>query len=646
MLSRDKDARERWSRTTEYKFGALAAPIAAIATAAGASSALASTIGAIGAIALGVGLTFVAGLLFRPEQPDPTSGQIETQQPVPPRTFVYGRMEVSGSIGFKKVQPPGNLAKIVILADGEIDAIETEKVDDVIAVFDEDRYVDNAFIQDGDKKVAVYPHFGTDDQPADATLMAMFPDIWTADHRLRGITYVVVVCEGAASDDYLGAYPNGEPVYKAVIRGRRVWNPRDADQDPDVSATWLWSDNAALCVLDWICMHPKGYGIDRAKIDIDSFEVMADLCDELVPLKDGGSEKRYRVATQVSLKEPRTDVLARLREACDGHLYITGEGKWAIRGGQWTEPTVTLDTELGHVIEAEMRDGVDALSRYNELAITFLSPNHNYGKAECDPWQDTDDPEFLAGKVITQPLDLLQVPSHGQARRLAKIRMAFDNPDWIVSPCRTNFYGLHCIGERNITFNWEEPTETLNGAYWLDQQMTMLENGTGMQLGLRSADSTSYAWDEYTEEGEAPPPLPPEDAEFEEGVPPANADNFEATGGVRSVLLEWDIPSDPAFYIARVWRSSGSGSSFDQAVEVSGPRYVPTLSEAGDLMSFLDPVPAGDYDYWLTAENAVGDRSEPLGPVGATATSTGDYFIVDDYGRRLYAGFFYLKVPV
>jgi hypothetical protein len=627
MLSRDK--RRRWSRTTEYRAGALAA----IAVAAGASATAASVIGSVGALIIGVGLSLVAGLLLRPKQPEPSSGQIETQQQVPPRTFVYGRMQVSGSLGFKKVQPPGNLAKIVLLADGEIDSIEDHKLDDIILTFDDDQFVDNTFVQDGQKHVAIYPHFGSDDQAADVTLMEMFPDLWTADHRLRGISYVAIRCNGSSSDNFLSAYPHNEPTYKAVIRGRRVWDPRDVDQDPDLPATFLWSDNPALCILDWVTIHPKGFQIPRARFDIASFEALADICDELVPLNTGGSERRYRVATQVSLKEPRVDVLKRLREACDAHFYLTGAGLWAIRGGEWTAPTVTLDSSLGHIIEAEMRDGMNALTRYNELAIRYLSPDHNYAEAECDPWQDTADPEFVAGKVITASLDLLQVPSFSQARRLAKLIIAYENPDWLAS-IRTNFYGLNAIGERNVTFNWSEPGEDFNGAFWLDPQMTILESGTGTEMSLRSADATAYDWDETTEEGAKPPVLPPADVEFTEGVPPDNPGDFDATPGVRSVLLTWTVPSDETFYVARIWRSA-LGAPFADAIEVSGPRYLPYLEGAGSLQSWMDTVPAGSYRYWLTSENAIGDRSAPEGPVVATATSTGPSFLTDSFGRLL-----------
>lgn len=620
MLSRDKEARERWSETPSYKGGVLLAPIIAGLGKIGVTGFAAQLIGGISSLVIGVGLSLVAGMLFRPKVPEPSSGQIEFQQTVPPRTFVYGRMQISGPLGFYRTKDATSiLHKIVLIHDGEVDAFETLIMDDNIVVLDESNYIKNYFIQDGTKRVQLFMYQGSDSQTADPLMITNFPGIWTTDHRLQGIAYALVLCHGANEEDFIGAYPNGEPQFKAVIRGRAVYDPRDVDSDPDDADTWLWSDNVALCILDWVTFHPKGFRIPRSRFDIDSFETLANICDELVPLSDGGSERRYRVATQVSLKEPRVDVLKRLREACDAHFYLTGDGLWAIRGGEWTEPTVTIDSSLGHIIEAQMSDGVNALSRYNELAIRYLSPDHDYAEAECDPWQDTTDPEFIDGKVITASLNLLQVPSFTQARRLAKQIIAYENPDWLAA-VRANFYGLHTIGERNIIFNWSEPGEDFDGSFWLDPQMTILENGTGTDLSLRSADPDAYDWDEDTEEGVKPRILPPEDVEFTEGVPPDNADNFAVTPGTRSAIVSWDVPDDVTFYIARVWRAPSSlGSSFDNAVEVSGPRYLPRLDGPGDPQTWMDTLPAGTYRYWLTAENAVGDRNPtPAGPVSVT----------------------------
>lgn len=642
---------------------ALAAGVVALGSAAGVTvpSGVASVIGSIGAIGLSTGLSVLAGALAgKPETPDPANGQIETQQQVPPRTFVYGRYETSGAIALKKKVPneeTPSLVKIIMVHDGELDAWETIWGDDRVCRLDENGYVDNGpFTQNDESRLQVFLHNGTDDQVADPTVLAKLPDLWTADHRLRGIAYAVIVPHGLDSTNYLQAYPHGEPNFKFTIRGRRLWDPRDSNQDPDVPASWIWTDNAALAILDWAAMHPKGYrsvGVMQSMLDIPSFIDMAELCDELVPLayppgsgNVTGSERRYRIATQVDLKnELRKDVMARLRAACDGHLYKTGSGTWALRGGRWNGPSVTLkaydtDSNNGHIIEAEMRDGVDALSRFNETAITFLSPNNHYGQGECDPWQRVDDPEFLEGKVRTVSRDWTQVPSHGQARRLEKIMAEKLNPDW-VGTLRTNFYGLNAIGEETATLSWSEPEEAgdVDGDYWLDPaDVTMLEDGTGMHFAVRSAVSTSFDWDPATEEGAYPKVLPPSDIDFIEGEPPEDPVDFAVVAASRAAVLSFTYDAgdgDNPIYIGRFWRSSGiSGATFDDAIEVSGPRYRQHKVDSG-LLEWTDTAPEGEYEYWLTVENANGDRGAPIGPLLASITYDDEFFLTDDFGNML-----------
>lgn len=63
---------------------------------------------------------------------------------------------------------------------------------------------------------------GSDDQEADAALMALLPDAWTAAHRARGVAYLVCTFQYSET-----AFPNGLPVVSAVIRGAKVYDPRE-----------------------------------------------------------------------------------------------------------------------------------------------------------------------------------------------------------------------------------------------------------------------------------------------------------------------------------------------------------------------------------------------------------------------------------
>ena len=113
------------------------------------------------------------------------------------------------------------------------------------------------------------------------------------------------------------AFPNG-PIETAIVGGVRVYDPRkDTTNGGDGShrrlapETWEFSDNQRLCTLDWLTWQ-DGYAKPWDRIDWASWVPQINLADQNVPLKAGGTEKRYRVATRVGLDEPRSRVLHRL----------------------------------------------------------------------------------------------------------------------------------------------------------------------------------------------------------------------------------------------------------------------------------------------------------------------------------------------
>ncbi|MCW7545409.1 hypothetical protein N7I30_16540 [Aurantimonas litoralis] len=504
-------------------------PIALAAFQAGASVAVANAIigvgvlgsiaSTVGTIALGLGVSYVASLFNRPQQPKPSDGQVEARQAIPARIWHYGRVKVSGSLAFYETRD-STLFKAVLVSSRQVDAFEQIYLQDSPATIDGSGWVQSAPYENGSNPlVRIAWHFGTDDQAVDPYLNSTFPE-WSANHRLRGTAYIVVVCQTGADDEFQAHYPSGEPQVSALVRGARVYDPR---KDSTVAggsgshrhadkSTWEWRDNAALCILDYLT-HEDGYDRAITKMDLPSFIAMANICDEAVPLAAGGTEKRYRVATSVALTEARKDVLARLLEACDARLFPSQDGKVAIRGGKWEAPTVTIDADLGHIIETNFAPP-DAMSRFNELSIQYMEPALGYVENEGEPWQDVDD-IAATGQLVTVPADLVQVPAHGQSRRLAKIRMARENCDW-VGEVVTNLNGLNAIGERVITLNW--PELDINGPYWVEGGPELLPDFSGVRLSLRSANAASYDWT-TAEEGTSTS-VPPDTSPDLELTPP------------------------------------------------------------------------------------------------------------------------------
>ncbi|WP_029629915.1 ubiquitin-activating E1 FCCH domain-containing protein, partial [Zavarzinella formosa] len=100
--------------------------------------------------------------------------------------------------------------------------------------------------------VRIKTHVGTTSQVADPFLVNELPN-WTSDHRLQGIAYIY--CRLEWNPD---AFPFDAPNVAAVVRGKKIYDPR--------TTLTVWSDNAALCVRDYLTSD-MGYDCDESKID-------------------------------------------------------------------------------------------------------------------------------------------------------------------------------------------------------------------------------------------------------------------------------------------------------------------------------------------------------------------------------------------
>ena len=63
---------------------------------------------------------------------------------------------------------------------------------------------------------------GTSTQTADARMIELFPTLWTSAHRARGVAYAIVECTYDET-----AFPSGVPNVTVVLRGAKVYDPRD-----------------------------------------------------------------------------------------------------------------------------------------------------------------------------------------------------------------------------------------------------------------------------------------------------------------------------------------------------------------------------------------------------------------------------------
>ena len=118
-------------------------------------------------------------------------------------------------------------------------------------------------------QVRCWTYNGTDDQAAPEALTSACPS-WTAEHRLQGVAYVYLQLR------YLDTnmkFASGIPNVKALVRGRKVYDPR--------SGLTAWSANWALVVRDYLTAR-HGLACAADEIHDASFTAAANVCDERV----------------------------------------------------------------------------------------------------------------------------------------------------------------------------------------------------------------------------------------------------------------------------------------------------------------------------------------------------------------------------
>lgn len=496
--------------------------------------------------ALVVGASYAVAKLTAPKMPRPADGNTERRDNLAVRFFPYGLCKVSGPVLFLEVNDH-NLLKITAVSARELGAMDYLVVDGHGSgiplsggISGSDGSWSN-WTASGTQYGNVRTHRGTDTQAADAMLMANYPGLWTSDHRLRGIAYVAALFETPegelAGEKFQEAFPTGEPTL-GVIGGVKLYDPRKDSTNGGSGShrmndptSWEFSDNQRLACLDWLTWR-DGYAKDWSRIDWSTWVPQINMADDAIALKAGGTEPRYRIATIVSLDEPKSRVLRRILDAGDQQLFMTAAGLIGSRGGIWQAPTVSLDATA--LIETQFTHGVPAMDRCNEFQLSAMLPSHDYAEVDLAPWSNESDPEFTAGIVRRQPLQLSQVPSNGQAQRLAKIRMAKMNPDWSGS-IRTTFKALDALGASVINLSFDEldvPADSFDGPFLVNGKIGFLSDRTGMTLTVSSIDPACYDWDAATEEND-PPPLPDD---------VVSTDGFMADDADQPMLDDQDVP--------------------------------------------------------------------------------------------------------
>lgn len=165
------------------------------------------------------------------------------------------------------------------------------------------------------------------------------------------------------------------PEVTAIIKGRRIFDPRDTTQVFANTNSYKYSNNPSLCILDYLTNIDYGFGINYENIDTASFIKTADYCDEQILREDNIYTARYTCNGVLDTGQKLITNLRELLTCCNARIgWIMG--KWQLTIDQLDTPVYTFSPHnlIGN-IELEI---ANIRSRQNTIITRYINPEINY----------------------------------------------------------------------------------------------------------------------------------------------------------------------------------------------------------------------------------------------------------------------------
>lgn len=500
----------------------LAAPIVAAIGLTGTSALVGTFLLQVG---IGVGLSLLARSLAKPKTPrfDQTVRQqgfelsLSTDAAYP-RTLVLGERGIAGSLAYFCVSGPENndLDLIIALADHEIEGVTGVWVDGKPISWSPNAlgYQD---VAEFNNKMSIRVYRGTDDQVAQEIVQAASGGQWTTAHRLRGVAYAWVRLVWDPDVWRGGGIPN--ILFK--VKGAKLYDPRKDSTVPGGSgahrwgdpSTYEWTDNLEVARYNYLRgiayvdgRHRFGVGLGAEDIDLSAAIAAMNVCDEVVGLRTGGSEFRYRISAAIAADEPFRAVLERMSIACAGSIPDLS-GRYAMYPGAPQVPVIGF-TDADLVAGAELTG-----SRHrslgevvNELTGEWADPLALYQRVAVPARRSSADEAEDGGFRRTESYDLDYVGSGTQGQRVLEIFRRLGRRQ------RTHKLTLRrrfSVLEAGDWVTWTSDVFGYNQAVFRVEAVTLNADWT-VTLDLREIDSDVYAWTPATDELDpaAPADLP------------------------------------------------------------------------------------------------------------------------------------------
>lgn len=525
------------------------------------------------------------------------------RSPVESHKIVYGTARVSGPLVFVKSVDSGRnnfgthdsgdnkfIHLVIPLAGHEVEEIGTVYVDDLPVTLDAGGFVQEEPFKRpasdsgsaGISFVRIKKHLGSADQSADDDLVSECG--LGHDFRLRGIAYLYVRLHYNPN-----VFPGGLPQnYRAVVKGKKVYDPR--------TDTTAWSDNAALCIRDYLTAD-YGFGCAESEIDDDHFEAAANVCDESVTLSTGPTQARYTANGVADTAAAPLDNLQGLVTSLAGAVTYV-QGKFRCHAAAYDAPAGALTASmLADGFELQAR--ADRKDLFNAVRGTYVDPERR--------WQPTDFPMVTnatyeaqdGGERIAKDVELPFTTHPEAAQRIAKILLEKSRQGQLLE-LKLNHSALKYSAYDVVTF-----TDSQLGISAKAYRILRFALGVPGPLVayLQEESSASYDWDN----GQASIVDPAPDTTLPSPssvAPPGNPSIAEAlystrTGaGVKArATVSWTASTDP--FVSRYQAEYKLASASEYAA----------LPLTGSTSAEIADIAPGTYNFRVKAVNSLGASS-------------------------------------
>lgn len=386
--------------------------LAALIVSSTATTVIGANILYLGTLAAGyAGLAYGSVLLqqaLNPQNssavPKPEDGVINIKQNVPSLPIVLGKKKVAGVYVFVE-QKGGLLAEVRVIAGHKINAFVAHYFHDEIITIDGGGGITSPSHFTG--YALMQPSVGADLATAYSDLIADFPSIWTTAHRGDGLAKTKARYTTPTATDYLKVFPNQKPEQSDVVEGHTgIYDPR--------TSTYGYSANLALLRL-WHLTIPYGGKLNLSDMYLPDWITAANVCDEFVTNRSGGSERRYHGGLNFFANSDPIEVGRILDQAGELVVYERADGLIGVHPGSFSTPTITLTKSdiLAFTQDTNSSPSstvVAVRGRFENTANNFVTEDAaTYG----DPYSED------AERTLTFSNQAIQ--SHNHCQRLQKI---------------------------------------------------------------------------------------------------------------------------------------------------------------------------------------------------------------------------------